>query len=225
MSAPACPLLPGVPWQVLEGGFATFLVPVPGPSSGQAAGTNFGASAAMTTARGDVDSDWANGGSSSSGVPLMPVAGASNREAADGSGGQMNTMMAVALSGDMRSHMQTLRTQSIRSLTAPLLPLPQLVPSVSSSTPTACGQVSNSAVSRSRGNSQSNGYPLSSPMVSTMEVAALGMPGGMRDLCDAVLTDVGCSTAVKRQAAALKDALSALELVPRGPAELAGRHL
>ncbi len=50
-------------------------------------------------------------------------------------------------------------------------------------------------------------------------------PGDLRDLCDAVLTDTGAAPGVKRRAVALKEALAAWELAPRGIAELAGGQL
>ncbi|GIL50902.1 hypothetical protein Vafri_6867 [Volvox africanus] len=229
--------------EVRDGGFATFLVPVPGPTPGPVSGTG-----AAAGSGNDVEAGWSSGN-----VPLVALAGTSGRcgttttaaaAAATGpsSPGEVNTMMAVALSGDMRTHMQALRAQSIRSLTKQLLPLPQLVPSVaanSSGGNSIFPQLASFSATNTRASSSSHTHPLS-PTAATagggpatggfgLAVApaatGLGYQGELRDLCDAVLTDVGSSAAVKRQAAALKEALGAMELVPRGPAELAGRQL
>ncbi|GIL91056.1 hypothetical protein Vretimale_9482 [Volvox reticuliferus] len=226
--------------QVLDGGFATFLVPVPGPTPGPVSGSGAGTG-------NDVEAGW-----SRANVPLVPLTGTSGRcgttAAASASAAgpsspiEVNTMMAVALSGDMRTHMQALRAQSIRSLTKQLLPLPQLVPSVA-----ANGSGGNSIFAQpasfSAINTRASSLSLTHPLSPTAAVAgggpaaggfglavapaaaALGYHCELRDLCDAVLTDVGSSAAVKRQAAALKEALGAMELLPRGPAELAGRQL
>ncbi|GIM05020.1 hypothetical protein Vretimale_9482 [Volvox reticuliferus] len=226
--------------EVLDGGFATFLVPVPGPTPGPVSGSGAGTG-------NDVEAGW-----SRANVPLVPLTGTSGRcgttAAASASAAgpsspiEVNTMMAVALSGDMRTHMQALRAQSIRSLTKQLLPLPQLVPSVA-----ANGSGGNSIFAQpasfSAINTRASSLSLTHPLSPTAAVAgggpaaggfglavapaaaALGYHCELRDLCDAVLTDVGSSAAVKRQAAALKEALGAMELLPRGPAELAGRQL
>ncbi|EFJ45008.1 hypothetical protein VOLCADRAFT_118521 [Volvox carteri f. nagariensis] len=204
------------PHEVREGGFATFLVPVPGHNpvltggnSAVAAGTGAGR-AGIGSPEVDVEAGW-----NRDGTPLVSLSGRTGRAggadaaaAGPSYAGEVNTMMAVALSGDMCSHMQALRSQSIRSLTTPMLTLPQLVPSVA----TLATSTSSSAFA---GNNRT----------SPPAAATLGFPGELADLFDAVLTDVGCSATVKRQAATLKEALSALELVPRGPAELAGRQL
>ncbi|KAG2448597.1 hypothetical protein HYH02_006488 [Chlamydomonas schloesseri] len=221
--------------QLQDGGFATFMVPVPGPSPGPAPGS-------------------LAAGGGGGGVTTIPVS-ASAAAGADvevGGGGprggrEMDTVMAAALSGDMRTHMQALRSQSIRSLTTPLSALPMLVPSAAAA---GGGGGMTSASAFARGGL---GHPLASSGGSGFGGVGVGVGGGrsgstsvagagtphapaaapggllspaeLRDLCDAVLTDVGCSAAVKRQAAALKEAVSALELLPRGPAELAGRQL
>ncbi|GLC59523.1 hypothetical protein PLESTB_001496500 [Pleodorina starrii] len=232
--------------EVREGGFATFLVPVPGPTPGPAAG---GSSAGPAATAADLEAGWPRDGDN--GVPLVPLAGSSGRvgggrgSGGGGGGREVDPMMAVAMSGDMRSHMQALRCQSIRSLTAPLMQLPQLVPSVNgggggggaaaaAAAAAAALPTSTAAFGGSRANSHPHPHPLSSSTgasalggpAAAAQARALGLPGfELRELCDAVLTDVGSSPAVKRQAAALKEAISALELLPRGPAELAGRQL
>ncbi|PNH10296.1 ATP-sensitive inward rectifier potassium channel 1 [Tetrabaena socialis] len=242
--------------EVREGGFATFLMPVPGPAPGPAPGSGSGFPIPEHHGHGDVEAGWAGAGAASSsaaGIPLgrLHVGGG-------GGGGEVDSVMAAALSGDMRSHMRALRSQSIRSLTTPLSSVPQLVPSVPGPSPRGGG----AAAAYPQPAPYPRPHPLAlpggiggSPFAAALTTAAAAAPvspahhhqlgsyqgggtGGaaaaaawpsgaleLRDLFDAVLTDVGCSGAVKRQAAALKEALGAAELVPRGPAELAGRQL
>ncbi|KAG2444834.1 hypothetical protein HXX76_001575 [Chlamydomonas incerta] len=239
--------------ELQDGGFATFLVPVPGPSPGPAPGSSAAGGAggaAVPISASAAAADMEAGGGWGGGVPLGALGGGGGGGAAGAAGGpsarEMDTVMAAALSGDMRTHMQALRSQSIRSLTTPLSALPTLVPSVGGGGAAAGGPGSmTSASAFARGAT----HPLASsggsgfggvgggrsvsasvagagtPHAGSAAPGGLLSPGELRDLCDAVLTDVGCSAAVKRQAAALKEALSALELLPRGPAELAGRQL
>ncbi len=191
-------------------GFATFLMPMPNAAAAAANGPN--------------------GASGPNGVPLSTLAtsnggangvGAGGLHTAVAMGPDTGAMLAAAMSGDLRTHMQQLRSQSIRSLTTPL-PAPALVPSVSGSGGSFALMPQHVAVAAGT-------HPLGGG--SRLGTAGGGVPAvgasgtEMRDLCDAVLTDVGCSPAVKRQAAALKEALMAMELMPRGPADLAGRPL
>ncbi|KXZ55309.1 hypothetical protein GPECTOR_3g443 [Gonium pectorale] len=235
--------------ELREGGVATFLMPVPGPS--------LGPSPPASARPSDVEAGWAANGAHTTGAqpdPLGALQGAGGR-GLSGTGRhpaqarEMDTVMAAALSGDMQSHMRALRSQSIRSLTAPLLTMPQLVPSVAAGggggTPfgvaaataasTGGGQCHPLAGAASFGHGGGRGpagaSALGPPALPPVVPASGGggglalSPGAVLDLLDAVLTDAGCAADVKRQAAALKEAVTAYEHMPRGPAELAGRQL
>ncbi|GFR39598.1 hypothetical protein Agub_g58 [Astrephomene gubernaculifera] len=258
--------------EVREGGFATVLLPVPGPPTGPpAAGpgaTNSPRPSALVAGGGgnpglDLESGggwsaagYGNAGGGIAGVAHSPYATSRGADAgAVGStSGGVHTVMAAALSGDMRTHMRALRGQSFRSLTS------QLLPSAAGASANLNGNARISAVggvstplsapaSAAAGNpffgiAASTTHPLAPtsglagasgrPSVGPTFGSLLSPPGGaaggasggstsmgaspgdLRELLEAVLTDMGCSIGVKRQAAALKEALSAAELRPMG---------
>ncbi|KAG2496209.1 hypothetical protein HYH03_005808 [Edaphochlamys debaryana] len=210
-----------------EGGFVTYFMPVPGPGSAPNSGAGGGAGADGSRAF-DVEGGWRGAGAAQGGG------------AAGGGAGVTMDVVAAALSGDMAVHMRALRGQSIRSLTTPMAAaLPQLVPSVGANGFNGPNGFNGFAAAGVAGALRPGGgsHPLAgsggSGSVGSMVMGmgpGAGVAGGglelpFRDLLDAVLTDVGVSGGVKRQAAALKEALEAAEHVPRGPAELAGRQL